>query len=84
MAAIGAEGKIALAHGGGEAGGDRLLAERKMAGALDQVLQKQIVGALLGLADLDLRAIHGEPLFLADVVVEASLRTPARGPRSWP
>ena len=45
-----------------------------MAGALHQVLQEQIVGALLGLADLDLRAIHGEPRFLADIVVEGRHR----------
>src|SRR5208283_37037 len=45
-----------------------------MAGALDQVLQEQIERALLGLADLDLHAIHVEPLLFADVVVEARLR----------
>ena len=43
MAAIGAEAEIALTHGRGEAGGDRLLAERQMACALDQVLQEEIV-----------------------------------------
>ena len=31
----------------------------------------QIEGALLGLADLDLHAVHGEPHLLADVVVDA-------------
>ena len=40
VAAIGAERKIARLHGGGKAGGNRLLAERKMARALDQVLQE--------------------------------------------
>ena len=74
MAAIGAEGQIAGLHGGGKAGGDRFLAERKMARALDQVLQKQIEGALLGLADLDLDAIQAKPRFLADIVVEGCRR----------
>ena len=40
-----------------------------MAGALHQVLQEQIVGALLGLADLDLHAENLQPHLLADVVV---------------
>ena len=70
--------EIAGLHGGGEAGGDGLLAERQVAGAFDEILQEQIVGALLGLADLDLHAIHGEPLVLADVVIEACLRAGAR------
>ncbi len=51
----------------------RLLTEGKMAGALDQVLQEKIKRALLGLADLDLGAIDGGPLFFADVVVEARM-----------
>ena len=63
MAAIGAERQIAGLHGGGEAGGDRLLAERQVARALHQILQKQIEGALLGLADLDLRCGTGEAAF---------------------
>ena len=37
-----------------------------MAGALDQVLQEQIVGALFGFADLGLEAEHAEAQFLAD------------------
>ena len=49
MPAIGAERQVALDHRLGETGGDRLLAEREMAGALDQVLQEQVVGALLSL-----------------------------------
>ncbi len=74
VAAIGAERKIARLHGGGAAGGDRLLAEREMARALHQVLQKQIERALLGLANLDLHAIHAKPCLLADIVVEARIR----------
>ncbi len=61
VAAIGAERQIARLHGGGAAGGDRLLAERQVARALHQVLQEQIEGALLGLANLDLHAKHAKP-----------------------
>src|SRR3954470_5125071 len=41
-----------------------------MARALHQVLQEQIEGALLGLAQLELHAIHAQPQFLADVVID--------------
>ncbi len=41
-----------------------------MARAFDQVLQKEIERALLAFADLDLQAVHGQPLLLADVVVD--------------
>ena len=71
VAAIGAEREVAGLHRGGKAGRHRLLAEREVARALDQVLQEQIEGALLALADLDLHAVHGQPLLLADVVVDA-------------
>ena len=50
-----------------------------MAGALDQVLQEQVVGALLGLAQPHLRAVELQPHLLADIVVQAG-RWPARGP----
>ena len=40
MAPIGAERQIARLHGLGKACGDRLLTERQVARALDQVLQK--------------------------------------------
>ncbi len=71
MAAIGAETKVALDHGLGKAGGNRLLAEREMAGALDQILQEQVVGALLRLAQAHLRTVQRQALFLADIVVQA-------------
>ena len=74
VAAIGAERQIAGLHGDGKAGRDRFLAERQVARALDQVLQEQIEGALLGLADLDLDAIQAKPGLLADIVIEARLR----------
>jgi len=38
-----------------------------MAGALDQVLQEQIVGALFTIAQVDLHAIKLEPRLLPDV-----------------
>ena len=41
-----------------------------MARAFDQVLQKEIERALLAFADLDLQAVYGQPLLLADVVVD--------------
>jgi hypothetical protein len=48
---------------------DRLLAERQMARALDEVLQEQVVGALLSLPEVDLAAVKLEPGRLPDVVV---------------
>ena len=74
MAAIGAETQVAFDHGLGKAGGDRLLSEREMAGALDQVLQEQIVGALFRFAQAHLRAIQSQALGLADIVVQAGAR----------
>ena len=73
MTAIGAERQIARLHRGGEAGRDRFLPERQMARALDQVLQEQVVGALLGFAQQHLRAVQFEPRVLADIVVQAGL-----------
>ena len=42
-----------------------------MAGALDQVLQEQVVGALFRLAQAHLRAVQCQALLLADIVVQA-------------
>ena len=42
-----------------------------MARALDEVLQKQVEGALLGFAQHDLRAVKLQPLGFADVVIGA-------------
>ena len=70
MPAVGAEGEVAGAHGGGETGRNRLLAQRQMARSLHQVLQEEIERALLALADLDLNPVHGEALLLSDVVVD--------------
>jgi len=64
--------KVARLHGGGEPRGDRLLAKREMARSLHQVLQEEVEGALLALADLHLQAVHGEPHFFADVIVDAA------------
>src|SRR5262249_46367689 len=49
----------------------RFLAEREMAGALDQVLQEQVEGSLFGFAQLELRAKQAQPHRLANVVVRA-------------
>ncbi len=72
--AIGAEAQVSRLHGGRKPGGDRLLAEREVARALHQVLQEQVEGALLGLAQLDLHAIQTQPQLLADIVVEFRAR----------
>ena len=69
MTAIGAETQIARIHGGSESGGDGFLTERQMAGALHQILQKEIVGALLGFAEQHLRAVQVQAFFFADIVV---------------
>ena len=73
MAAIGAEDEVARLHGGGEAGGDRLLPEREVARALHEVLQEQVEGALLGLPQQHLQTVQFEPRVLADIVVQAGL-----------
>ena len=71
MAAIGAEAQVPGTHRDREAGRDRLLAEREVARALDQVLQEQVERALLAFADLDLNPIQAQARFLADIVVQA-------------
>ena len=78
MPAIGAKAQVAFDHGAGKAGGHRLLAERQMAGALDQVLQEQIEGALLRLTDRHLRPVQLQALVLADIVVQARVGRPRR------
>ncbi len=45
-----------------------------MAGALHEVLQEQVVGALFGLPQAELRVIELQPHLLADVVVDACRR----------
>ena len=71
VAPVGAERQVAGLHRNGKSGCDRLLAERQVARALDQVLQEQIERPLLGLAQLELRAIEAQPHGLADVVIGA-------------
>ena len=78
MAAIGAERQVARLHGGREAGRHRLLAERQVARALHQVLQEQVEGALLGLPEFHLHAVHPKPHLLADVVIDALAGTIGR------
>src|SRR4029077_18204876 len=83
VAAVGAECVVALFHGAAEAGRDRFLPEREMARALDQILQEQVVGALFGLPQAELRVVKLEPHLLADVVVRATAvgRRAGRFPR---
>ena len=75
---IGAERQISLDHRFGETGGDGFLTERQMAGALHQVLQEQVEGALLGVAQAHLRPVQGQTLFLADIVVQTGTGRPRR------
>ena len=69
VAAIGAERLVALAHRNAKPRRDRLLADRQMAGALDHVLEKEIEGALLAIADFHLKAEELEAPVQAYVVV---------------
>ena len=71
VTAIGAEAQVALLHRLGKAGCDRLLSQRQMAGAFDQILQEQVERALFRLAQAHLRAVQLEALLLADIVVDA-------------
>ena len=75
MPAIGAKGKVARLHRRGKPRGHRLLAEREVARSLDQILQEEIESALLALADLQLQAVHRQPLLLANVVVKPAPRS---------
>ena len=83
VAAIGAERQVAWLHRPGEAGGNRLLAERKVARALDQILEEEIVGPLLGLPDYELQAEEFQSKLLADVIVPG-WRPPCLRPLLFP
>src|SRR5262249_56103202 len=85
---VGAETEVAGFHGGGKAGGDGFLTEGQVACAFDQVLQEQVVCALLRLADGDLRLVETQPHLFADVVVYAVVACgrcppPGRFPRPY-
>ncbi len=69
MTAIGAERQVARLHRAGKTGRDRLLAEREMARALDQVLEEEVVGTLLRLPDHELQAEEFQAEIFADVIV---------------
>src|SRR5438445_9647211 len=66
VAAIRAERVVVISHGHRAPGGDSLLAERKVAGASDQVLDEQLVGALLEIAKLDHHLVEAQSGFLVD------------------
>src|SRR3990172_6183265 len=67
MAAVSTERPVVGPHCHAKASGDRLLTERQVVRTLDQVLQKQIVGAFFAVAQLELQAVELEPRFTADV-----------------
>src|SRR3990172_11460140 len=67
MAAVSTERPVVGPHCHAKASGDRLLTERQVTRTLDQVLQKQIVGAFFAVAQLELQAVELEPRFTADV-----------------
>src|SRR6202023_2549706 len=69
MAAVGTEAQVLRADRCGEPCRDSLLSERQVASALHQVLQKQVVGTLLGFSDFELSAVQAKPRLLADIVV---------------
>ena len=56
VTAIGAKGLVAFPHGHAKARSDRLLPDRQMARPLNQVLQKEVEGALFAVADFNLKA----------------------------
>ena len=66
---IGAKGVIVVLHGAGKARRHGFLAEAQVAGAFDQVLEKQVVRALLHVAAFELQPPELEPFGLADVVI---------------
>ena len=69
VAAIGAERQVVGPHGRGEARRHRFVAGREVDRSLDQVLEKQVVGALLEQPRGELRSVHPKPDFGSDVVV---------------
>ena len=69
VAAVGGERVVVGAQGDAERGGRRLHAGGEVAGALDEVLQEQVVEPLLELADLLLAAVQPQPRLEVDVGV---------------
>ena len=67
VSSIRAETEVARLHGGSTTGSHSLLSEGQMAGALHQILQKQIVGTLFCFADHNLGAVHFEAQLLSDI-----------------
>ena len=67
VAPIGAERVVIGAHRHGIARGDRLLTKRQVAGAAYQVLEEQLVGALLEIAQLDHQLIEPQPRRAVDL-----------------
>ena len=69
MTPIGAEAPVAGLHRHTESGGDRLLPDRQVTGAFDQILEEQIIGAFFEHADFELAAVQGQPLRRVDLCI---------------
>ena len=67
VAAVRAEGVIVFAHGGGEPGRDRLLADPEVRRPADQPGEEELVGALLEEAAGEHRAVHPHPQVAVEV-----------------
>src|SRR5262249_45461436 len=59
---------VVRSHRDAERRGDRLLAEREVARAFDEVLQEEIVGALLAVTQFELESVELEANLAPDVV----------------
>src|SRR6185369_17246406 len=69
VAPIGAEAEIVRPHGRRDTGRHGFLAERKVTGAFDQILEKEIVGPLLRLANGRLDPEYVQARLFANIVV---------------
>jgi hypothetical protein len=67
MPAVRAESPIVRPHGDAETRRDRFLTEGEVTRPLDEILQEEIVRALLAIAQLELLAIELHSHFTADV-----------------
>src|SRR6476646_442417 len=84
VAAIRAERVVVLTHGDGKAGRNRLLSEGQVARALDQVLQEEVIRALLEIAQLDHELIEAEPSLVTGTCTLSPLGSNQCGPSLSP
>ena len=66
--AIGAERPVVVAHRGGEAGGDRLLADPEVRRPAHEPGEEQLVGALLEQPALEHRPVHAQPQVAVEIL----------------